>query len=265
MQAEKIIKDSPIKGIGKEVAHIFTQYLLGNKEILDYLQNRGISEEFIKEERIGFCPPFLNYWFPLLRGRIIVSIADVHNEIIAFAGRQYEPSANAAINALRQIYDDNIVEAEKKVEMWQRGKWINEPYPKIRHLYNLDRAKNYIREMNYVIIVEGYFDALVLSLNGFPNTVALCSTKLSDRHATLLNRYCDKAILLLDGDVAGEKGSVSIEECLDKYEISHHTIYLPEGYDPDDFILQAGKNNLTRVINKVIEENKPSLKLNIKN
>jgi DNA primase len=256
--------DSPIKEVGHKIAHIFSDYLMANDSIIDYLENRGLDRKLIEEERIGFCPPFLNYWFPLMRGRIVVPIEDVHGQVVAFAGRQYDPSASAAKDAIRNIYGKDVVEAEKKVEMWDNAKWINEPYPKIRHLYNLNNAKDSVREYNYIILVEGYFDALVMSLFGFPNTVAMCSLSLSDRHAVLISRYCKNVVLLLDGDERGAKASENVELTLQKYELSPHNIYLPSGYDPDEFIIKVGHNKLDAVINTMIAENKPKVKLNLK-
>lgn len=256
--------DNPITEVGHEIAHVFSDYLLANDSVINYLENRGLDKRLIEEEKIGFCPPFLNYWFPLMRGRIVVPIEDVHGQVVAFAGRQYDPCASAAKDAIRQIYDKDIVEAENKAEQWQRGKWINEPYPKIRHLYNLNNAKDSARKKDYIILVEGYFDAQVMSLFGFPNTAAMCSVSLSDRQAVLISRYCSNVVLLLDGDEAGEKASSNIESTVRRYELSPYTIYLPSGYDPDEFVIKVGHDKLDTVINTMIAENKPKIKLNLK-
>ena len=250
--------------LGHEIAHILSDYLLANDSAIKYLENRGIKRELIEQERVGYCPPFLNYyWAPLMKGRITVTISDAHSNIISFAGRQFEPSAKYAIESLRRSYRDDIIEAEKKVSQWMRGKWINEVYPKKKHLYNLDHAKDYIRDWGFVIIVEGYFDALVLESMGFYNTVALCGAKLSERHATLLSRYCDRVVILLDGDAAGEKGTANMLPILEDTELKSHCIYLPAGYDPDTFVKYVGAKKFMRVIDTIIEEDKRELKINL--
>jgi DNA primase len=255
-----MIDSKPSQEMGKEVAHILSDYLLGNEPAIQYLEQRGISRKLIEEERIGYCPPFLNYyWSPLMRGRITVAISDAADNIIAFAGRQYEPSAQYAIANIRRAYESNITEAEKKVAMWLRGKWINETYPKKNHLFNLNYAKHYIRMYGYVIIVEGYFDALVLDSKGFKNVVAICSSSLSERQATLLSKYCDHAVILLDGDVAGEKGASKMIPILEEVEMYHHRVCLPQGYDPDEFVIKKGGKQLERAIYSMIEDGKTEL------
>jgi DNA primase len=255
---------TPTEEVGAKIAHIFSEYLLVNQPVIDYLTNRGIKRDLIEQEKVGFCPPFLQYWFPLMKGRIVVPISNVYGNILAFAGRQYDPSAEAAKESIRTLYKDDIVSADKKVSMWERGKWINEPYPKIKHLYNLNNAKQFIRETGYVILVEGYFDALVMDSKGFKNTVAVCSTSLSERHAVLLKRYCDKAILLLDGDSAGVKAMERMHPILNEAELSYHSIYLPNGYDPDDFIRKVGAKQFQKAIDSIINNNKKELRIKLK-
>ena len=256
--------DTPTKEVGKEIRHIFSQYLTGNQPVVDYLLSRGVSQSLIDEERIGYCPPFLNYWFTLMKGRVVVSIEDAYGEIIAFAGRKYEPSADAAKESIRQMYGRaDIVEAENKVAKWERGKWLNEPYPKIKHLFNLNYAKEEARKRGYIILVEGYFDALIMASNGFPNTVALCGASLSERQAVLIKRYCSNVVSLLDGDEAGEKGIDAMAPCLEKYDLHYNAIYLPEKYDPDEFVLKIGARKLRPIIENLISGENQRLRLNL--
>lgn len=247
-----------------KTAQTFSDYLLVNEPALKYLENRGISRELAANGMVGYCPPFYNYWWPLLKGRITVPLQDVHGKIIAFAGRQYDQiSKNATIDVIRQIYSKNPVEAEKKISMWERAKWINEPYPKIRHLYNLNNAKEHIRTRNYAIVVEGYFDVLVLASNNLPNTVAVCGGKLSERHAVLLSRFCDNVIILSDGDAAGESFTEPWAKTLTEFGLKHHTILLPNGYDPDDFVLKIGGKRFKKIIENMISDDKLKLKLSL--
>lgn len=255
---------TPSQEVGKQIAHLFSGYLLTNEPAIKHLESRGISRKMIEDEDVGFCPPFLNYWFPLMLGRIIVTIKDVHGNIVAFAGRQYEPSAEAAKKALRQMYEDKPADAEKRILMWERGKWLNEPFPKTKHLFNLNTAKDFARKRGYIIIVEGYFDALVLASMGLENTVAVCGTALTDRHIALISRYCKNVVLLLDGDKAGTKAATSMIPKLKEAELIPHSIHLPDGYDPDEFVLKVGGKRFRRVIENLISEGNQELKINLK-
>ena len=68
-----------------------------------------------------------------------------------------------------------------KINKWNKGKWINEPYQKNRNLFFLDIAKTMARQKNYLILTEGYFDVYSFYDNGLENVVALCGTAISDQ------------------------------------------------------------------------------------
>src|SRR5579862_1281629 len=106
------------------------------------------------------------------------------------------------------MYKNNPGNAQSKIDQWNRGKWINESFLKKFHLYNINIAKHFAREMNYIILVEGYFDALILSEYKLPNTVALCGTYLSEWHTATISRYCRHVVTIFDPDEAGKKALI---------------------------------------------------------
>ena len=82
----------------KELSEQLTKNLLIYPEALDYLNQRGINKSLIQNYSIGFCPPFFNHYdqkqiviSPLMKGRITIPIKDTYGNIIAFAGRQFDP------------------------------------------------------------------------------------------------------------------------------------------------------------------------------
>jgi len=142
-----------------------------------------------------------------------------------------------------------------------KGKWINEPYQKSKHLFNLDQAKEHIRESNFVYIVEGYFDVLILRQTGIKNVVALCGTALSDYHLALLYRYCNRIVLLLDGDIAGKLATDKIFQKLSENNFTGKSLYLPEKCDPDDFVVEYGPENLINATKELLESDSPYLNI----
>lgn len=255
---------NPSQVAGALMAAEFARHLTLMPDVMAYLAERGLDAEHVARFGLGFCPPYSSHWFPLLRGRVIVPIQDAHGQVVAFAGRKYEPMALFTERSFRDSYDHKPGEAQKRIDQWNRGKWINEPYQKSRHLFNLDRALASARERGYIVVVEGYMDALVLSANGLQNTVAVCGTRLSERHAALLARYCRRVIILLDGDSAGEDAQEHILPRLAQAGILPQVIMLPEGYDPDDFVLQGHKRVLYAALTRLIETNQAKIKLNQK-
>ena len=240
--------------VGEELALQFNKNLRAYPDAISYLANRGVSSRLIENGKLGFCPPFFEYRFPLLRGRIIVPIRDAHGRVVAFAGRKYEPMETITLKALWDTFDYKPSLAEKKVKQWQDGKWINESFPKGRHLFNMDTAKKAARERNYVVVVEGYLDALISSDRHLENTVATCGVALSEYHLAIIARYCDNIVLIMDPDEAGLKAVEKMRPMIEEAGLRCFTITLPDGLDPDEFVLKFGGKQLRRAIEGMIAE-----------
>ena len=239
----------------------FARELNENETVKKYLKSRNLDLCHLETNDLGFCPPYSRYVFPLLRGRLIVPIRDAHGRLIALAGRQLPDYIELTIKSFWDTYSYEPSKADDRISKWMKGKWINEPYQKSKHLFNLDKAKEYIRESNFVYIVEGYFDVLVLRQNGINNVVALCGTALSDFHLALLYRYCNRIVLLLDGDIAGKLATDKIFQKLSENNFIGKSLYLPEKCDPDDFVIEYGPENLINATKELL--NSDSSYLNI--
>jgi DNA primase len=196
------------------------------------LEDRSFLPEVISEFEVGYCPAYAGYDFDLLNGRIVLPIYDVYDNWIAFCGRKVDAYSKDVKNYYQQ--KTNKFEGLNKFFKWKTSKWINTPYQKSHHLYNLNKAKKHIFASNYCIVVEGYFDVMRLHQLGYKNVVALCGTSLSERHCELIYRYCNKVLIMLDGD---EAGKIATQKSLIKVRnngLFANIAELPEGQDPDD-------------------------------
>ncbi len=210
----KDLKDR-FKAIYADANKFFVQKL-GEKgdaeKVYSYLKNRGLTDEAIKKFQLGFVPDVKDelYRFLLEKGhekqdllestlvlardsgsqdvvdrfklRLMVPIHNGQGEVVAFGGR-----------------------ALKKGE---QPKYLNSSeyalYNKSSILYNLNRAKNAIREKDFVVVVEGYFDVIASDQAGVENTVATCGTALTDEQLKLIRRITKKIAFAFDGDSAGK-------------------------------------------------------------
>ena len=212
---------------------------------LTYLTNRKLTENIIKEFRIGFA---LNSWnslykvfindkykdsmmksglfsrtqkgvFDRFRSRIMFPIFHQSGKIIAFGGRAFES-------------DD-------------MAKYLNSPettiYQKSNILYGLHKTRDSIRKAGYAVLVEGYMDFLQLYQAGIKTVVAISGTSLTMNHAKALSRLTNKIILLYDGDSAGGSATIRAGFIIYKAGMESYVIRPPEGMDPDDWILNNGK------------------------
>lgn len=117
-------------------------------------------------------------------------------------------------------------------------------YNKSRVLFGLHTTRHYIQKRRTAILLEGYFDLVVLYDHGVRNCAALCGTAFTDEHGGLLQRYADKVYIMLDGDAAGGAGAARAKKVLKKHKIYGGNIVLPPTVDPEDFVRKYGKSKL---------------------
>lgn len=152
------------------------------------------------------------------RGRVIFPIHDELGRHVGFGGRA--------------MGDD-------------QPKYLNSPespvFQKRRTLYGLHTAKQAMRRVSRAIVVEGYLDAIRLSLAGIEEVVAPLGTALTEEQAQLLTRYATSVFLLYDSDEAGQKATFRSGLELLRAKATVHVVSLPDGEDPDTFVRTHGR------------------------
>ena len=222
------------------------------KNALQYLNNRNLNENTIKEFRIGFA---LGSWdnlynriktdgsndnlmksgllirsekgvFDRFRSRIMFPIFHQSGKVIAFGGRDFE--ANDA------------------------AKYLNSPetalYQKSNILYGLHITKDAIRRSGYIILVEGYMDLLQLYQAGIKPVVSVSGTSLTKNHAKILSKLVSKVILLYDGDTAGGNAAIRAGFIIYQAGLEAHVVRPPDKLDPDDWLLKHGSEAIPDAI-----------------
>lgn len=134
-------------------------------------------------------------------------------------------------------------------------KYVNsaesETYKKSKILFGLDKSQDWILKSGYVILVEGQFDFLRLWGSGINNVVASSGTGLSRYQARLMRRFADYVVLCFDGDDAGRSASLRCADVLKEELVPTLDLKLPDGLDPDEFILQYGGLEFLKRINQL--------------
>lgn len=216
----------------------------------DYLlEKRGLSEETAKIFQLGYIPIFVKHQ---LRGRIIFPIFDPSKNLIAISSREIFKSEKNFL----PIY------------------W-HESYQKPFYLYGIENAYKNFRKAKFAIVVEGQFDVLQLYNHGIYNVVGLCGNKMSEVQISVINRYCQEIVLLLDKDEnkSGQHGADKIlaesafelQTSLDgekmKFPVPWQqqrvfltarrnilSVTLPKNSDPDEFVRENGVIELRKII-----------------
>ncbi len=257
----------------KLTAKFYMDYLQKQDKALKYLEGRQIKPETIEEFWLGFSPKgyddLYNYlvkdkgfkaelleqaglisqksdgkgYIDKFRNRIIIPILDDKGNVVAFGGRIFE--------------DEN------------GPKYLNsketQVYNKSKTLYGLYQAKEAIKEKDYAVIMEGYFDVITAQDNGIKNAVASCGTSLTLQHVRLLGKYTEnkRIYLAFDADLAGQnainRGAELVKEefaalgdvkqfdtsfanlnIKDDYACEIRVVSTFSGKDPDEFIKENG-------------------------
>ena len=226
------------------------------KEAKEYLKNRNINEDIIKEFQIGLALTDRNTltniltkkyktedimktgligksdygYYDLFRERIMFPLYDLNGKVVAYSGRIYNKKDNS------KYFNTRETELFKKGEL----------------LYNYHRAKDIARRKNQIIIMEGFMDVIRAHAVGIKNAVATMGTAVTNVQANLIKRMAKEIILCFDGDEAGAKATKSCAEELNKIGVTPKIIRLEENLDPDEYIQKYGKDAFQRKIDNPI-------------
>ncbi len=213
----------------------------------EYLRSRGVSEDLARRFRLGCAPAgWQNLGDHLRRTDSSSDDALAVGLLVTGKGRPYDFFRNRLIVPITGL-DDKVrgFGARKLDPEDQGGKYINSPqgpvFDKSDILYGLAPARPAIRRNSRVILVEGYFDVLSLVAVGIDEVAATCGTSLTEGHARLIKRFCERVICVFDADEAGLKASFRAAETLLGRDISPYMLLLPTGEDPDSFVRKHGR------------------------
>ena len=161
-------------------------------------------------------------FYSKFRNRVLFPITNEAGRVIAFTGRTLSTDEKAG------------------------PKYLNSPetaiYSKSKVLFNLDRAKESIRKLDYAILVEGQMDCISVFAAGFHNVIASSGTAFTELQARLLGRFSKNVVVNFDPDTAGAKATERTLGLLVEEEFQVKVLTLEAGFDPDLFIRRKGKD-----------------------
>ena len=159
-------------------------------------------------------------FYDRFRGRIIFPIRNIKGDFIAMGGR---------------IIDEG------------EPKYLNSPetsfFNKSNELFGLYEVKESEKNIESLIIVEGYMDVIGLYEHGIKNAVATLGTAVTPNHISKIMRYTNKIFFAFDGDLAGEKAAWKAVENtfpIIREDININFIFFEQGHDPDSYITEHG-------------------------
>ena len=230
----------------KEAARFFNDQLKtpAAAEARAYVAKRGLSASTVTRFGLGFAP---NAWSALLdtmtakgfskqelleaglvlknenkgtlydrfRNRLMFPIIDVRGNVIGFGGRVMDDSTPKYLNSPETII-----------------------FNKRRNLFAMNIVKK--SKQGFIILTEGYMDAIALHQYGFDCAVASLGTSLTQEHADMLSKYTNEIVLTYDGDAAGQNATARAIPMLEKTGLRVKVLRMQGAKDPDEFLKKYG-------------------------
>ena len=238
------------------VARHWQACLKESPEAVEYLKTREIDGSTAKRFGIGYAP---DGWSNVLdkfgksdeaterllatgliirkdngkhydrfRDRIMFPIRDARGRTIGFGGRTMGDGEPKYLNSPETV-------------LFHKG----------RELYGLYEARQALRHIDRLVVVEGYMDAVALARNGIDFAVATLGTATTSEHLNRLFRLTENAYFAFDGDRAGKKAAWrALENALPQVREGRQIrfVFLPEGQDPDSFVNANGADSFVKLM-----------------
>jgi len=226
----------------------------------EYLTQRGLDPKGIEKFRIGYSPDSFNALrdrlkqvadesmlrasglfsskeqgdgtqgplYDRFRKRVMFPICNESGRVIAFTARTLDTGEKAG------------------------PKYINSPetplYSKGHVLFNLDKARTAIRQVEFALLVEGQMDCISVFLRGIQNVIATSGTAFTEQQVGLLRRHTSNVVVNFDPDAAGANAAEKSISLLTEEGFAIKIVTLEGGLDPDRYIRERGVEAYTAAI-----------------
>ncbi len=244
-------------------AEYYERYLWESTEAAkarDYLRERGLEEEILREFRVGYAPSAWDrvllasrrggfseqelyatglaqrskengQFYDRFRSRIMFPLADIKGSILGFGARA--------------MHDE------------QKPKYLNtsdnDVYHKGSHVYGAKLARPSAAKAHSVVLCEGYTDVIAMHQAGMKNCVGLMGTALTPPQVRELSRMANTVLLALDADTAGQAAMLKVYTLASERELALRVVPLPVGTDPADLLLAEGSKAVQEAIDRSVE------------
>lgn len=232
------------------------------EKVLKYLYSRGLTENTVREFRIGYAPDSFEQTYKYLIGKGFSKKTLVAGGLAITK----ETTVEKVYDRFRQRLMFPITDGMGRVAAFggralaadQDPKYMNSPETAVYHksnvLYGFHKAKPKIKEKGEAVIVEGYFDVIASHQAGVRNAVAPCGTALASSQLRMIKPFAGSIVLAFDMDTAGQDAANRAFELAQEFSFDVKVASVPEGKDPADFAKEHGRE-LMSVIDKAVAFN----------
>jgi len=244
--------DSPLYPLLDAAAEYYRLALKNHparKAAVEYLKSRGLSGVIARDFSLGFAPPGWDNLMKHMGGDSLQHKAMLDAGLLienAESGRSYDRFRDRVMFPIRDSRG-RVIAFGGRVLGDDKPKYLNSPETPVFHkgqeLYGLFEARKANRDLDEIMVVEGYMDVIALAQQGLRNAVATLGTATSDEHLKRLFRIVPSVLFCFDGDAAGRKAAWrALEATLPNLQDGRRArfLFLPEGEDPDSLVRHEG-------------------------
>ena len=223
----------------------------------EYLRKRGVSDRTRQAFRLGLAPAG---WDRLLRAAKAAGVAGERLEaaglVVKGKSGYYDRFRNRLMFPIQDLRGRIVGFGGRSLD-GKEPKYLNGPetalYSKGRHLFGMAQAKDAIIAAKTAVVVEGYFDCVVLVDGGMAHVVSPLGTALTTEQARLLKRYAEQVILAFDADAAGEQATLRGVDLLIELGLRVRVAQLPQGVDPDEYLRASGRERFQQLLDRSLD------------
>jgi len=218
----------------------------------EYLTGRGLTPEAIAKFRIGYAPDSFNALRDRLQGTAPLDLLRISG--LLSSKEQADGSPGPLYARFRKrvtfpIHSESgrvIAFTARALDSDEKSgpKYMNSPetplYSKGQVLFNLDKARQAIRQQDFALLVEGQMDCITAYMAGIQNVLATSGTAFTEMQVRLLSRYTKRLFINFDPDAAGANAAEKSIALLTEEDFEVKVVILEAGLDPDRFIRERG-------------------------
>lgn len=254
--------DSPLYPLLNAAAEHYRQALKSHpqrKYAVEYLKGRGLTGEIARDFGLGFAPPGWDNLLKQLGGDALQQKVMIDAGLLienAENGRRYDRFRDRIMFPIRDSRG-RVIAFGGRVLGDDKPKYLNSPETPVFHkgqeLYGLYEARKHNRDLDEIMVVEGYMDVIALAQQGLRNAVATLGTATSEEHLKRLFRIVPSVLFCFDGDAAGRNAAWrALESTLSSLQDGRRArfLFLPDGEDPDTLVRAEGTDAFRARINQ---------------
>ncbi|MBI2375207.1 MAG: DNA primase [Deltaproteobacteria bacterium] len=257
-ERERRSKKAQLLRVNQIARDYYSAMLLKDSRAKEYLAERGLSSATIERFGLGFAPAGYENLSRELAAKSVPVELSVELGLLGNrqSGGVYDRIRGRIVFPILAPGGDVVGFGARRADWIEAGpdapKYLNSPespiYEKSAVFYGLDVAREHIRRSGSAVLVEGYMDVLALQQAGIANAIAACGTALSQKHSEILAKLAKRVVTLYDADPAGFAATKRSAEILLGAGLEVVVARLPNGEDPDTFVLKHGAEAMQQVL-----------------